>query len=88
MLNAVRAAAQSAWVVVVGYLAILPDSGFGCWPTVPIAFGDVLYLRGVEAPATDAGHDGRRQRRQLRRHVHAVDRARRLPGRHTRWSKV
>jgi lysophospholipase L1-like esterase len=48
VLNAVRAAAPSARVVVVGYPAILPDSGFGCWPTVPIAFGDVPYLRGVE----------------------------------------
>jgi lysophospholipase L1-like esterase len=48
VLNRVRAAAPSARVVVVGYPAILPDSGFGCWPTVPIAFGDVPYLRGVE----------------------------------------
>ena len=48
VLNAVRAAAPSARVVVVGYPAILPDSGFGCRPTVPIAFGDVPYLRGVE----------------------------------------
>jgi lysophospholipase L1-like esterase len=48
VLRAVRAAAPSARVVVVGYPVILPDSGFGCWPTVPIAFGDVPYLRGVE----------------------------------------
>jgi hypothetical protein len=34
-------------VVLVGYPAILPDSGYGCWPTVPIAFGDVPYLRGI-----------------------------------------
>src|SRR4029453_3610247 len=47
-LNAGGAAAPSARVVGVGYPAILPDSGFGCWPTVPIAFGDVPYLRGVE----------------------------------------
>jgi lysophospholipase L1-like esterase len=48
VLRAVHAAAPSARVVVVGYTAILPDTGFGCWPTVPIAFGDVPYLRGVE----------------------------------------
>jgi lysophospholipase L1-like esterase len=48
VLRAVRAAAPGARMVVVGYPAILPDSGFGCWPTVPIAFGDVPYLRGVE----------------------------------------
>jgi lysophospholipase L1-like esterase len=47
VLQAIRAAAPSARVVVVGYIAILPDSGFGCWPAVPIAFGDVPYLRGV-----------------------------------------
>jgi hypothetical protein len=34
--------------VVVGYIAILPDSGSGCWPTVPVAFGDVPYLRGIQ----------------------------------------
>jgi lysophospholipase L1-like esterase len=48
VLQAVRSAAPNARVIVVGYPAILPDSGFGCWPVVPIAFGDVPYLRGVE----------------------------------------
>jgi lysophospholipase L1-like esterase len=48
VLRAVRAAAPGARMVVVGYPVILPDTGFGCWPTVPIAFGDVPYLRGVE----------------------------------------
>jgi len=48
VLRAVRAAAPNARVLVVGYPAILPDTGYGCWPTVPIAFGDVPYLRGVE----------------------------------------
>lgn len=48
VLQAVHAAAPNAVVAVVGYPAILPDTGFGCWPTVPVAFGDVPYLRGVE----------------------------------------
>jgi lysophospholipase L1-like esterase len=48
VLQAVRAAAPGARVIVVGYPAILPDTGYGCWPTVPIAFGDVPYLRGVQ----------------------------------------
>jgi lysophospholipase L1-like esterase len=48
VLRAVHAAAPGARVVVVGYPAILPDSGLGCWPVVPIAYGDVPYLRGVE----------------------------------------
>jgi lysophospholipase L1-like esterase len=48
VLRAVRAAAPSARVLVVGYPALLPDTGRGCWPTVPIAFGDVPYLRATE----------------------------------------
>lgn len=48
VLQAVHAAAPGARVVVVGYTAILPDTGFGCFPVVPIAFGDVPYLRGIE----------------------------------------
>ena len=31
-------AAPSARVVVLGYPAILPDTGYGCWPVVPIAY--------------------------------------------------
>ncbi|MFD2767135.1 SGNH/GDSL hydrolase family protein [Micromonospora eburnea] len=48
VLQAVHAAAPGAKVVVIGYPAILPDSGYGCWPTVPIAYQDVPYLRAVE----------------------------------------
>jgi hypothetical protein len=48
VLRAVRSKAPNARVVVVGYPTIVPDSGYGCWPVVPIAYGDVPYLRGVE----------------------------------------
>lgn len=48
VLSAVHAAAPGARVLVVGYTAVLPDTGLGCWPVVPIAYGDVSYLRGVE----------------------------------------
>ena len=48
VLQAIRAKAPNARVVVLGYIAILPDSGYGCWPKVPVAFGDVPYLRGVQ----------------------------------------
>ncbi|WP_433554088.1 SGNH/GDSL hydrolase family protein [Micromonospora zamorensis] len=48
VLQAIRRVAPSARVVVVGYPAILPDTGYGCWPLVPIAYQDVPYLRGVE----------------------------------------
>ncbi|RLP94754.1 SGNH/GDSL hydrolase family protein [Micromonospora sp. BL4] len=47
VLRAVRQAAPSARVVVLGYPAILPDTGYGCWPVVPIAYQDVPYLRGI-----------------------------------------
>lgn len=48
VLQRVHAAAPNARVVVIGYPAILPDSGYGCWPVVPLAYQDVPYLRGVE----------------------------------------
>lgn len=45
MLDEISARAPDAGVLVVGYIAILPNSGFGCWPSMPIAFRDVPYLR-------------------------------------------
>ncbi|MEU4570557.1 SGNH/GDSL hydrolase family protein [Micromonospora sp. NPDC023956] len=48
VLQAIRRTAPGARVVVLGYPAILPDSGYGCWPVVPIAYQDVPYLRGVQ----------------------------------------
>ena len=47
-IHAIHTDAPNARVFVVGYPVILPNSGSGCWPVVPIAFGDVPYLRGVE----------------------------------------
>ena len=47
-LQGIHATAPNARVLLVGYPVILPNSGDGCWPEVPIAFGDVPYLRGVE----------------------------------------
>jgi lysophospholipase L1-like esterase len=47
-LQGIHADAPHARVLLVGYPVILPNSGDGCWPVVPIAFGDVPYLRGVE----------------------------------------
>ncbi|GAB3960165.1 hypothetical protein GCM10027614_81310 [Micromonospora vulcania] len=48
VLQAVRQAAPGARIVVLGYPAILPDTGYGCWPVVPIAYQDVPYLRTIE----------------------------------------
>lgn len=47
-LQDVRAAAPEAEVLVVGYPALLPESGPGCWPTMAFAPGDVPYLRDSE----------------------------------------
>ena len=47
-LRGIHARAPNAHVFLVGYPVILPNSGDGCWPLVPIAYGDVPYLRGVE----------------------------------------
>jgi lysophospholipase L1-like esterase len=48
LLTQIHQLAPNARVLLVGYPVILPNSGDGCWPVVPIAYGDVPYLRGVE----------------------------------------
>lgn len=52
-LRAVRAAAPEAEVAVLGYPWILPRTG-GCFDRMPVAEGDVPYLRGVQATLNDA----------------------------------
>jgi lysophospholipase L1-like esterase len=49
VLAGIRERAPSARVLVVGYPVILPDTGPGCWPLVPLAVGDVAWLRTVQA---------------------------------------
>jgi lysophospholipase L1-like esterase len=48
VLQGIHARAPRARVLLVGYPDILPTSGPGCYPLVPIAAGDVPYLNGVE----------------------------------------
>ncbi|MGH9187837.1 MAG: SGNH/GDSL hydrolase family protein [Acidimicrobiales bacterium] len=48
VLAAIHTRAPQADVFVVGYPAILPDTGYGCWPRLPIGWGDVPYLRAKE----------------------------------------
>ena len=48
VLAEIRRRAPSARVYVVGYPAILPDQGLGCWPVMPFAYADVAYLRDKE----------------------------------------
>lgn len=60
VLHTIHQRSPRAKVLVVGYLNILPVAGNGCWPVMPIAMGDLPYLRGVEEQlnqmlATQAG---------------------------------
>lgn len=48
VLQGIRARAPSARVLVVNYAAILPETGYGCWPQVPLAYSDVPYLRSKQ----------------------------------------
>ena len=50
VLTEIAVRAPRARIVVVGYPDVFPQSG-GCWPAVPIANGDVAYLRGLEVKA-------------------------------------
>jgi lysophospholipase L1-like esterase len=52
-LKAVRAKAPSARVAILGYPWILPASG-GCFPLMPVATGDVPYLRDEQATLNSA----------------------------------
>jgi lysophospholipase L1-like esterase len=47
-LAAIGELAPRARVLLVGYPAILPDTGPGCFPVVPFSPGDVAYLRETE----------------------------------------
>ena len=63
VLQGIHQRAPKAQIYVVAYLAILPESGPGCWPQLPITPDDVPYLRGVEKKlnamlATQAGANG------------------------------
>jgi lysophospholipase L1-like esterase len=48
VLAAIDERSPDARVLLVGYPAILPDEGPGCFPVVPFSPGDVAYLREVE----------------------------------------
>ncbi|HEX4465155.1 MAG TPA: SGNH/GDSL hydrolase family protein [Solirubrobacterales bacterium] len=52
-LSAVRAKAPAARVAILGYPWIMPASG-GCFTKMPIAQGDVSYVRGIQATLNDA----------------------------------
>ena len=81
VLQGIHALAPSARVFLVGYPVIVPNSGNGCWPLVPISFGDVPYLRGVELELNAMlASEAAANKRRLREHLRRQHRPRRLPG--------
>lgn len=48
VLQGIHARSPSAKIYVVNYPAIFPETGYGCWPQMPIGFLDVPYLRSTE----------------------------------------
>lgn len=48
VLRGIHERAPHARIMLIGYPDLLPTQGSGCWPWVPIARGDVPYLRTVE----------------------------------------
>jgi lysophospholipase L1-like esterase len=48
VLQGIHARSPKARVYLVNYLPILPETGNGCWPQVPVAYDDVPYLRAKE----------------------------------------
>jgi hypothetical protein len=48
VIDGIHARSPYARVFVLGYPAILPDTGGGCWPTMPFTSSDVSYLRSKE----------------------------------------
>lgn len=52
-LEAVRAKSPNAQVAILGYPWIMPATG-GCFDKMPIAQGDVPYVRGIQATLNDA----------------------------------
>jgi len=49
VIQGIHARAPQARVFAVNYAAIFPERGFlGCWPQLPVASGDIAYLRDKE----------------------------------------
>jgi lysophospholipase L1-like esterase len=48
VLQGIHSRAPAAEVFVLNYPAIFPETGFGCWPQMPIGFADVPYLRAKQ----------------------------------------
>jgi hypothetical protein len=53
VLQGIHTRSPNAKIELLNYAAILPDSGPGCWPVVPISDGDVPYIRAKEKELND-----------------------------------
>ena len=47
VITAIRARAPHARILIVGYPAVVPVDGSGCWPVVPISPDDLAYFNGL-----------------------------------------
>ena len=67
--------------LVLNYEAILPASGSGCWPQVPLAWADVPYVRGIQLELnTMIAKQAAGRGRQARRRLHGEPRQGRVQG--------
>jgi len=48
VLQGIHTRSPAAKIYVLNYPAIFPETGYGCWPQMPIGFQDVPYLRSTE----------------------------------------
>ena len=48
VLSGIRARSPRARILVLNYPAIFPHEGGGCWPSLPVADGDVAWLRSKQ----------------------------------------
>lgn len=48
VLQGIHSIAPLAKIYILNYPAIFPETGYGCWPQMPIGFQDVPYLRSTE----------------------------------------
>lgn len=48
VIDGIRERSPQATILVVGYPKIVPRKPYGCWPALPIAWGDAPYLDDVE----------------------------------------
>ena len=48
VLQGIKTRAPAAKILVVNYPALFPETGTGCWPQMPVAAGDVAWLRSKQ----------------------------------------